>query len=261
MFEAMTSRPSAPRENAAGMGLSLLFFGVVGVAGTLLVAGGHTAQQVADVAVSFVSAQSAPAAAAAAPPAGGAAGASAEKPVEKKVVPKKRELSLDTKQAKQIPIEREPEREPEPQPRPADTETQAVPGGVQGGVTGGVAGGVVGGVVGGTVGGAVGGSSGGSGGGTSALPFGLGMTRPVQTSGSAPQYSREAIAARVEGKVIVRCVITVKGTVQDCKVIKGVPMLDDISVAALLASRFSPVTYQGRAEAVQYLFTFNFKLP
>jgi protein TonB len=115
-------------------------------------------------------------------------------------------------------------------------------------------------VAGGVVGGVPGGGAD-SGGGSAALPFGLGMTRPVQLSGSAPAYTREAIAARIEGKVIVRCVISARGVVQDCNVIKGVPMLDKVSVSALLASRFTPVTYQGRAEAVQYLFTFNFKLP
>jgi protein TonB len=110
-----------------------------------------------------------------------------------------------------------------------------------------VPGGVVGGVPGGTL--------------NSVLPFGLGMTRPQQIAGSPPQYSREAIAARVEGKVIVRCIIAVDGEVRDCKVIKGVPMLQDIVLDSLRQSRFTPVSYQGHPEAVQYVFTFNFKLP
>jgi protein TonB len=118
-----------------------------------------------------------------------------------------------------------------------------VPGGVAGGQLGGVVGGVVGGVK------------------IAALPFGLGMTRPQQIEGSPPQYTREAMAARVEGKVLVRCVITTLGSITDCKIIKGVPMLDQISLDALRTSRFTPVTYQGHAESVQYLFTFNFKLP
>jgi protein TonB len=87
------------------------------------------------------------------------------------------------------------------------------------------------------------------------------MTRPTQIAGKPPEYNREALAARVAGKVLVRCVITVRGSVEDCKIIKGVPMLDKITVDALLNSRFTPVLYQGRPEAVQYLFTFNFKLP
>jgi outer membrane biosynthesis protein TonB len=49
--------------------------------------------------------------------------------------------------------------------------------------------------------------------------------------------------------------------VKECKVIKGVPFLDAIAVDALSKSRFTPVMYRGQPAAVQYLFTFNFKLP
>ena len=93
------------------------------------------------------------------------------------------------------------------------------------------------------------------------LPFGQGMTRPAQIAGRAPEYNREALAARAAGKVLIRCVITVAGTVKDCTVIKGVPMLDQIVLESLRDSRYTPVMYQGRPTAVQYLFTFNFKLP
>jgi protein TonB len=114
---------------------------------------------------------------------------------------------------------------------------------------------VLGGVVGGKLGGTLGAPA------TAAIPFGVGMTRPQQVEGDPPAYSREAIAARVEGKVLVRCVINTQGAVQECKVIKGVPFLDAIAVDALRRSRFTPVMYRGQPASVQYLFTFNFKLP
>jgi protein TonB len=144
---------------------------------------------------------------------------------------------------------------PEPVETPPATEPEAPAGG--GGVVGGVEGGVQGGVVGGTVGGTLGGR----GTGTQVLPFGPGMTRPQQIGGSPPTYSREALAARVEGKVLVRCVITVTGEVTNCQVIKGVPMLTEVVLASLASSRFTPVHYRGAPQAIQYLFTFNFKLP
>jgi hypothetical protein len=34
-----------------------------------------------------------------------------------------------------------------------------------------------------------------------------------------------------------------------------------MALGALRESRYSPVTFQGHPEAVQYLFTFNFRLP
>jgi protein TonB len=185
------------------------------------------------------------------PPAGGAHKAVEKKPVEKKPVEKKPDTVVEPK------VETKPEEPTTTDDKPSDA--AGVPGGVVGGVPGGVVGGVLGGVPGGVVGGVPGGVPGGTG--NAVLPFGAGMTRPQQISGSAPSYTPQAMAARVEGKLLVRCVITAQGTVQNCNVIKGLPMLDQTVLTALTQSRFTPVVYQGRPVAVQYLFTFNFKLP
>jgi protein TonB len=148
----------------------------------------------------------------------------------------------------------EPTPEPPSEAPPSDAPPEPPSGG------GGVIGGVVGGVQGGAVGGTVGGTIGGTGTGTTALPFGPGMTRPQQITGTPPTYSREARAARVEGKVIVRCLITATGEVRNCQVIKGVPMLTELVLASLQSSRFTPVHYRGVPQAVNYIFPFNFKL-
>lgn len=246
MFDSVLSKSGAPQGNIAGLALSGAIFGALVGAGLLMPQ--HvvkTAREAVEVTL-FRAAPPPPP-----PPPPAASGATAST-TPKPVTVKKREVVR-----KPTPIvEKVPDPLPEPTP-PAPSESAAAPaaGGVPGGVAGGVAGGTLGGVVGGTLGGTVGGRI------QTAIPFGAGMTRPTQISGNAPEYTREAIAARVEGKVLVRCVITSKGAIEDCKVIKGVPMLDKIAVDALRASRFTPVTYQGRAEAVQYLFTFNFKLP
>jgi len=188
------------------------------------------------------------------PPPAGASTASSETPK----VPKKPKIVEKVVEPKPVetPIEPTPV-EPEPSPEPTPDEGASNEGGVVGGVAGGVPGGVLGGVQGGVVGGTVGST----GTGTVVLPFGPGMTRPEQIVGAPPVYSREALAARVEGKVLVRCTITVSGEVQDCHVIKGVPMLTEVVLASLQASRFTPVHYRGSPQAIQYLFTFNFKLP
>lgn len=172
------------------------------------------------------------------------------KPVEPKIEPKP--------VVEPSPLDKvEPEPTPEPPSDPAppsDTPPEPPSGG--GGVVGGVAGGVHGGVVGGTVGGTIGGT----GTGTTVLPFGPGMTRPAQIAGTPPTYTPSARAARVQGKVIVRCTITVTGEVRNCQVIKGVPMLTELVLASLQASRFTPVHYRGVPQAVNYIFPFNFKL-
>lgn len=93
------------------------------------------------------------------------------------------------------------------------------------------------------------------------LPFGDGMTRPRLLAGRQPAYTAQALAAHVEGKVIVRCVITERGDARDCRILKALPLLDRAAVQALLESRFAPATFRGQRVAVNYLFTFDFKLP
>lgn len=244
MFDSILTSSSAPRGNLAGLGLSALIAIVVGASAVILFKGGSR-QSAKVVDVMMVTARPAPPPP---PPAGG--GKAASHPVERKIVPRRRDV---------VEPKVEPEHPPTPALSPPTPEPAGQPGGVAGGVAGGVVGGVLGGVVGGVPGGLVGGVVGGTGSGV--LPFGEGMTRPQLLSGGPPEYTAEARAARVEGKVIVRCTITISGEMRDCKIIKGVPILNEIVLSRLHANRYTPVMFQGRPQAVQYLLPFNFKLP
>jgi serine/threonine-protein kinase len=94
------------------------------------------------------------------------------------------------------------------------------------------------------------------------VPFGEGMTRPVLMQPGRPiTYTREAIAARVEGVSVVRCVITAEGSVERCKVIKPLPFMDEAVLEHLQSQRFQPVTYQGKAVSVGYNFSVRLTLP
>ena len=126
--------------------------------------------------------------------------------------------------------------------------------GVEGGVAGGVAGGVVGGVVGGQLGSP-----------TpvpkptnTVIPFGAGMTNPSRIGGGPPQISKEALAARVRGVVIARCVLGVDGRLTGCRIIKGLPYMDQATLAALAGQRWTPVIFEGHPQAVDYTLTFRF---
>ncbi|MFP2925722.1 energy transducer TonB [Pyxidicoccus sp. 3LG] len=178
--------------------------------------------------------------------------ASSSKPKTQQKKPKKPDQIVQPKEVpKEVPKEAEPAEEP--------AEEEATEEEVEGGVEGGVAGGVVGGVVGGVIGGVVGGQLGGTG--TDVLPFGAGMTRPEKISGPQPEYTREALEARVAGTMIVKCVVTVEGRVERCRIIKPLPHMDRAVLDALTSSRYKPVTFQGRPVQVDYTFTLNFKLP
>ena len=173
--------------------------------------------------------------------------------VEQRLV-RKRDVLV---QPKEIPKEKPREADPEPERKDAkDEEPGAEPGGVPGGVAGGTSGGVVGGVLGGVPGGQLGGQLG-----SSVLPFGEGMTRPEQTAGDPPKYTREALAAQVQGTMLVKCVITTAGKLENCRIIKAVPHMNKAVLDALSTWRYKPVHFQGRPVAVDYLIQIKLVIP
>ncbi len=88
------------------------------------------------------------------------------------------------------------------------------------------------------------------------------MNRPTQVAGpTQPPYTREALVARVEGTLIARCVITTTGAVRNCRIIKGLPHLDQAVLQALQQRRYTPVLYNGQPVNVEYTFPFRFKMP
>lgn len=162
------------------------------------------------------------------------------------------------------PRARHREAPPEVGPEPATGEEEEAhaeegAGGLEGGVPGDVIGGVVGGVVGGEPGGVPGGQVGGMG--VEVVPFGPGMTRPKKLSGPQPQYTREALEARVQGLMIVKCVITTRGSVERCRVLRSLPHMEQAVLEALYAQHYQPVTFQGRPVPVDYIFNIRLVLP
>jgi protein TonB len=96
---------------------------------------------------------------------------------------------------------------------------------------------------------------------TTVLPFGDGMTRPSQVGQIDIQYTREARDAEVQGMVITECTITTSGSLQNCKVLKGLPLMDQQVLAALSRTKYTPVIYQGKPTAVRYKIPIRLVLP
>ncbi|WNZ64812.1 energy transducer TonB [Myxococcus sp. MxC21-1] len=97
--------------------------------------------------------------------------------------------------------------------------------------------------------------------GTDVMPFGQGMSPPRLMGSPGIEYTHQALAARVEGTMIAKCVITVSGDVTDCRIIKGLPHMNEAVLDALHNRRYTPVQYQGRTVSVSYVFTLRLKLP
>ncbi|AKJ04850.1 protein TonB [Archangium gephyra] len=94
------------------------------------------------------------------------------------------------------------------------------------------------------------------------LPFGAGMTPPQLVSTGVPlQYTYDALRARVSGVIIAKCTITREGDVENCRIIKGLPFMDDAVLQSVTSRQYRPVTFQGRPVNVSYTFTVNLKLP
>jgi tetratricopeptide (TPR) repeat protein len=87
------------------------------------------------------------------------------------------------------------------------------------------------------------------------------MSRPTMISGKDPVFTKEALDACVEGRMIVRCTITTAGAITNCRVIKSVPHMEAAVISALESRRYAPVLFQGKPVAVDYVFNVNLVLP
>jgi protein TonB len=87
------------------------------------------------------------------------------------------------------------------------------------------------------------------------------MTPPRRLSGPDPEYTERAREQEVEGAMVVRCVVTARGVVRDCRVIQGLPHMNEAVVRALLRRRYEPARLaNGTAVDVDYTFHLRFQI-
>ena len=77
-----------------------------------------------------------------------------------------------------------------------------------------------------------------------------------------PVYPRAAIAAKVEGIVVVEAKIDVTGRVTEVRIIRSIPLLDNAALDAVRQWEFEPVVIDGigRVPTIAALAV-SFKLP
>jgi len=127
--------------------------------------------------------------------------------------------------------------------------------GVEGGVPGGVEGGVPGGVVGGVVGGLPDAPPP-----PQAVRVGGQIKEPKKLKNVAPTYPDIAKQARVQGVVILECTISPQGKVNDVKVLRGIPLLDQAAIDAVKQWVYTPTLLNGVPVPVIMTVTVNFRL-
>ena len=104
----------------------------------------------------------------------------------------------------------------------------------------------------------------------SSEPAGAERRDPVRVGGEIKPPERlqpvarmppEAIAAGVQGVVILELVINEEGLVSDVKVLRSIPLLDQAAIETARQWRFSPTLVNGRPAPVVMTATVNFTRP
>lgn len=94
------------------------------------------------------------------------------------------------------------------------------------------------------------------------LGSGSGIAPPVAIAKPEPRYTEEARRARIQGVVILSCVIDEQGIPRNLTVVKGLSL--GLTESALETAkngwRFKPATKDGKPVPVHFLITINFSL-
>ncbi len=145
---------------------------------------------------------------------------------------------------------------------PVEVPTEIVPEaaldlGIEGGVAGGVEGGVPGGVVGGIVGGLPDAPPPPP---TGPVRVGLDVKEPRKVKHVPPVYPSIAVEGRIEGTVVLECVIDPRGRVVDVQVLKGLPLLDEAALEAVRQWVYTPTLINGVPTSVIMTVKVTFRL-
>jgi TonB family protein len=90
---------------------------------------------------------------------------------------------------------------------------------------------------------------------------GRGVTSPRLKKEVRPHYSERAKAEKIEGEVLMECVVKADGTVGDIKITKSLdPDLDQAAVDAAKQWEFEPGTRDGKPVAVLVTIAMAFTL-
>jgi len=82
---------------------------------------------------------------------------------------------------------------------------------------------------------------------------------PVKLRDVQPTYPPAALAANVQGAVVLDAHIGVDGSVLEASVLRSIPLLDDAAVAAVRQWRYAPTLLNGAPVEVMVTVTINFQ--
>ena len=92
------------------------------------------------------------------------------------------------------------------------------------------------------------------------MPVGGNIKAPRRLSYADPVYPTIAIAAKIDGMVILEATIDESGVVRDVKVLRSIPMLDQAAMDAVKKWRYTPTLLNGAAVPILLTVTVTFSL-
>ena len=90
--------------------------------------------------------------------------------------------------------------------------------------------------------------------------MGGGIKPPARVVNVNPVYPPDAKEARVQGVVILEVLIGADGKVEQAKVLRSIPMLDQAAIDAVRQWEFTPTLLNGEPKKVIMTVTVNFTL-
>jgi eukaryotic-like serine/threonine-protein kinase len=80
---------------------------------------------------------------------------------------------------------------------------------------------------------------------------GVTTTPRLIDAGTAPRYNSTARAAKVEGTVVSRCVVSAQGFLENCRIVKSLPFMDEEVLESLKTRRYEPAKVGEKAVATE----------
>ena len=86
------------------------------------------------------------------------------------------------------------------------------------------------------------------------------IAEPRKIKNAAPRYPDIAKVARIQGIVILECLITPEGTVAAVRVLRGIPQLDQAAIDAVRQWVYAPTLVDGKPVPIIMTVTVNFRI-
>jgi TonB family protein len=87
------------------------------------------------------------------------------------------------------------------------------------------------------------------------------VAAPKKLKHVKPVYAEAALTARVQGIVLIDCVISAEGDVTPLRLLRGIPPLDQAAIDAVKQWKYAPTLRAGHAVPVAMAITVEFRLP